>query len=58
MSSVSAAGSPLSSALFSAQYAAKTASLQKDATKMQGDMAIKLIEAASISPSHGLDIRV
>lgn len=42
-----------------AEYQTRVAVLQKDAAKMEGEMALKLIEAASI-PTGGqtLDIKV
>lgn len=58
MGSISGIGVGGSGAVFAAQYGAKVASLQKDAVEMQGDMALKLIESASIYPQQGLDVRV
>lgn len=60
ISSVGTAGGP-SATQFQAEYQAKVAKLQKDATDMQGDMAMKLIESAAVTPprsANRLDIRV
>jgi len=52
--------SGLSEAQFQAEFQARVASLQKDAIEREGDLALKLIESASIDPAVGqqLDIRL
>ncbi len=61
MESISSAGGAagISNAQFAAQYAAKTASLQKDAIEMEGEMATKLIESAGVQgQGHQIDFKV
>lgn len=41
---------------FSAQYGARVAVLQKNALEQQGDMALKLIQSASLDTGRSLDI--
>ncbi len=52
--------SAVSGSQFQAEFQARVASLQKDAAELEGELALKLIESASIDPAVGrqLDIHL
>ncbi|MFM1919829.1 MAG: hypothetical protein RLZZ303_1463 [Candidatus Hydrogenedentota bacterium] len=58
MAGIGAVGGITNGAQFVAEYGAKVARLQKDALEQQGDLALQLIQSASINPSQGIDIRI
>ncbi len=58
ISSIEAAAGSVSSLQFQTELTARVASMQKDAVDMQGDMAMKLIEAASTTPQVGSQLNI
>ncbi|HOJ68294.1 MAG TPA: hypothetical protein PK379_10310 [Candidatus Hydrogenedentes bacterium] len=50
-------GTSMKAAEIAAAYDAKVIALQKDTVRMQGEMAVKLIQAATTSPpvANGMD---
>ncbi len=53
ISSVAAVGNGTSPTQFEAEYTARAAKMAKDAVDMEGDMALKLIESASVDAKVG-----
>jgi hypothetical protein len=58
MSSISGIGGGIASIQFAAEYSARVAVLQKDATEQQGDLALKLIQSASLDTGQNLNISI
>lgn len=58
MSGIGPVGGITSSVQFAAEYGARVANLQKDALEQQGDLALQLINSASINGGQSLDIRI
>lgn len=58
MSSVSALGGALQALQIQTQYAARTAKIQIDAISLQGDLALQLLQSASVDPSYAQNLDV
>ncbi len=58
MSSIGSIGGITSGVQFAAEYGARVANLQKDALEQQGDLALQLINSASINGGQALDVRI
>ncbi len=60
VNAVAAMNTRMSNVELAAVYDAKVVSLQKDMINMQGDMALKLLDAVAIDPAVGshLDMRI